>query len=171
MLIIFNSVIAINEYEFEVIEEFIPKTITSSNSDTFFKYHLSCSNEKKETNIYFQSISNSIYYVSLYDDLTQIHKDINGYYTNFKDFIVISYDYLFSFNHLTCNKDYYFIIYKTLYNEEIKNYFQFSIINEETNILNLSPSLSLYYILYPRKSDKAECLFYLFKLLMKQNMF
>jgi len=155
MLIIFYSVIAMNEYEFEVIEEFIPKTITSSNSDKFFKYHLSCGDEKKETNINFQSISNSIYYVSLYDDLTQIHKDKNGYYNNFKDFIIISYEYQFFFKNLTCNKDYYFVIYKTLYNEEIKNYFQFSIINEETNILNLSPSLSLYYILYPRKIDKA----------------
>lgn len=47
--------------EFEEIEEFIPKTFFSDGSDKFFKYYLSCKDEKNKTYIYFQALPSNTY--------------------------------------------------------------------------------------------------------------
>ena len=152
LLLLYYSVKSENGYDFEVIEEFIPKTIFSDGSDKFFKYNLSCKDERKETNFYFQGTGNDFYHLYLYDDVNKIQKDRYGEYMNYTSYEIISYDKNFiPLKNLTCNKDYYFII-RNLKIEGNK-YFHFSIVNEETNKFNLSPSLSLYYTLFPRNRE------------------
>jgi hypothetical protein len=153
------------EYEYEIIEEFIPKTIIFDRADKVIKYHLSCKNERNETSIYFQIITNKDYhYLYFYDDFTKIQKDEKGNYKNYllKE-TIISNKPIITFNSLTCNKDYYFIIHNENYDINIpSSNIQISIVNDETKIFNLSPSLSLDYTLYPRENHKEECFYYSF---------
>ena len=53
LLLLCYSVKSETEYEFEEIEEFIPKTIFSDGLPKFFKYNLSCKVDRKETKICF----------------------------------------------------------------------------------------------------------------------
>ena len=161
LLLLYCSVKSETEPKFEVIEEFIPKTIFFDGSDQFFKYNLSCKDERKETNIYFQTMSNKYYLLYLYDDFTKIKKDENGNYINYTSYETIDYNqYFIPLNNLTCNKNYYFIFSKFKLDIEDKTYFQFSIVNDETNKFNLSPSLSPYFTLLPR--NRTESFYYSF---------
>jgi hypothetical protein len=45
ILLLYYSVKAEYEYEYEIIEDFIPKTIISDRADKIIKYYLSCKNE------------------------------------------------------------------------------------------------------------------------------
>ena len=153
------------EYEYEIIEEFIPKTIIFDRADKIIKYNLSCKNERNENRIYFQIITKKDYhYLYLYDDFTKIQKDEKGNYKNYllKE-TIISNKPVITFNSLTCNKDYYFIIHNENYDIDIpSSNIQISIVNDETKIFNLSPSLSLDYTFYPRENHNEECFYYSF---------
>jgi len=144
LLLLYYSVKTEYENEYELIEEFIPKTIIFNRADKIIKYKLSCKNERNETNVYFQIITNKDYhYLYFYDDFTKIQIDEKG---NFINYIlmrnIISNKPVINFNTLTCNKDYYFIIYKKNYDMNApSSNIQISIINDETKIFNLSPSL------------------------------
>ena len=165
LLLLYYSVKTEYENEYELIEEFIPKTIIFNRADKIIKYKLSCKNERNETSVYFQIITNKDYhYLYFYDDFTKIQMDEKG---NFINYIlmrnIISNKPVINFNTLTCNKDYYFIIYKKNYDMNApSSNIQISIINDETKIFNLSPSLSLDYTLYPRENHKEECFYYSF---------
>ena len=161
LLLLYCSIKSSIEYDEEIFE-FIPKTIISSRSDKIFKYNLSCKDERKETSIYFQAISNNIFTLSIYYDATNIEKNENGYYINYNITETITLNEQFTFKNLTCNHDYYFVIYKRIYDMDKLYYIQFSIINEETNLFNLSPSYSLFYTLFPRKKDQEEHFYYSF---------
>jgi len=154
------------EYEFETIEELIPKTIISTNIDKFFKYHLSCKKGSDKTSINFQSMVNKYsYHLCLYTNLTIIQKDENGYYINCNSSRTTNdRNPVITFNNLTCNEDYYFVIYTKLYqiDNTPSSFIQFSIINKETSIFNLNPSLSRDYTLFPREDSKEECFYYSF---------
>ena len=90
-------------------------------------------------------INMNSYTLLLYSNLSKIEKNDKGSYINFdlRESISLS-NGIITFNNLTCNEDYYFVLYN--YFERIDNkptsYIQFSIINNETNIFNISPSLS-----------------------------
>ena len=153
------------EYEYEIIEDFIPKTIISDRADKIIKYNLSCKNERNKNNIYFQIIKNKDYhYLYFYDDFTKIQKDEKGNYINYLlRETIISNKPVITFNRLTCNKDYYFIIYNEDYDMDTSfSNIQISMVNDETKIFNLSPSLSLNYTLYPRENHKEEIFYYSF---------
>ena len=109
-------------------------------------------------------MSNEYFGLYFYNDFTKIKKDENGKYMNYTSYNGINnYDInLIPFNNLICNNDYYFIIPKYNYNIAKQNYLQISIFNDETNIFNLSPSLSLYYTLFPRNKNKTETFYYCF---------
>ena len=165
LFLLYCSVKAEYENEYEIIEEFIPKTIIFKRADKTIKYKLSCKNERNETNVYFQIITNKDYhYLYFYDDLAKIQMDTKG---NFINYIlrrnISSNKPVINFNNLTCNKDYYFINYNKNYdmNSPFSN-IQISIINDETKIFHLSPLLSLDYTLYPRENHKEECFYYSF---------
>ena len=161
LLLLCYSVKSETEYEFEVIEEFIPKTFFSDGSHKIFKYNLSCKDDRKETNIYFQAMTNDYFFLYLYDNLTKIQKDEHE---NYKDYtsrkMISTNENSIPLNNLTCNKVYYFIILKDSTYIEGNYYCQFSIINDETNKFNLSPSLSLYFTLFPR--NRTESFYYSF---------
>ena len=46
----------------KLCQEFIPKTIIFNRADKIIKYKLSCKNERNETNVYFQIITNKDYH-------------------------------------------------------------------------------------------------------------
>ena len=164
LLLLYYSVKA--EYNYEIIEEFIPKTIVSASIDKILKYHLSCENQRNKTSIKFQTMINmNSYTLLLYSNLSKIEKNDKGSYINFDLRESISFgNEIITFNNLTCNEDYYFVLYN--YFERIDNkptsYIQFSIINNETNIFNISPSLSHDYTLFPREDHTEECFHYFF---------
>jgi len=165
LLILYYSVKANIGYEYEVIDEFVPKLIFSDMPDKIFKYNLLCGDKRNKTNIYFQAMTNGIYSFTIYfyDDFTKIKKDEYGFYKNYTSEKQIPYDKpVIIFNNLSCNKDYYFVISKkfSFYNKG-SVFIQITIFNDETNIFNLSPLLSLDYILFPR-SNKEECFYYSF---------
>jgi len=166
LLVLYYSVKANTESEYEVIDEFVPKLIFSHMTiDKIFKYNLLCGNNRNETNIYFQAMTDYRYNFDLYfyDDFTKIKKDKYGYYTNYTLSKKIN-DSVTIFNNITCNKDYYFTI-TNIFSvwKEVPAFIQISIINDETYNFNLSPLLSQDYILYPRESMLfLESLYYCF---------
>ena len=161
LLLLFYSVKANTEYEYEIIDEFIPKTIIAIDRiEKIFKYELSCKDERNETNIYFQEMSDSFGDLYLYDDFNKIQK-IKEYYQNYTSHESIRWGENISFKNLTCNKDYFFVLEGNNYKEG-QHYFQIWIVNEETQIFNLSPTLSLYYTLFPRIKNKTESFYYSF---------
>ena len=146
------------EYEVdETLIELVPKYYyhLSSNSVKIFKYIPSCKDNIKTKNVYVQT--DGILY--LYSDFSKIEQD--------KDFKFINYDKILNnysnlITGLTCGKDYYFVNFLSLIDDEIFIYnFQIIIINQDENIINLSPLLSNYFSLYPR-TDNEEILYYSF---------
>ena len=166
ILLLYYSVKANSENEYEVIDEFVPKLIYSNMPDKIFKYIALCGEKRNETNIYFQAMTNgrNNFNLFFYDDFTKIQKDKYGYYTNYISITSISEDKpVITFNNKICNKDYYFVIPKRGQNVNIgEDFIQITIFNDETNIFKLSPFLSMDYTLFPRKSEKEECLYYSF---------
>jgi hypothetical protein len=176
LLLLYYSVKAKTENEFEVIDEFVPKLIFSNMPDKIFKYSALCGDKRNETNIYFQGLTNSDsrYYFDIYfyDDFTKIKKDeYHGIYVNYTSKTTIPYDEpVITFNNTKCNKDYYFVIPKKnkIENDIIgESFIQITIFSDETNIFKLSPLLSMDYTLFPRKSKKKNAFLIL---LMNLNM-
>ena len=163
LILLYYSVKTSTDYEYDILDEFIPKTIIDANSDKIFKYHLSCKDERKAPKIYFQVMTNDYFYLLLYDDLNKIYKVGNFYknYTSISSFYYYNNNNII-FNNLTCNKDNYFIIYQRFYDINEQYFYQISIVNEETNIFNLSQLLSPYYFLFPRESNKKESFYFSF---------
>ncbi len=164
LLLLYSSAKSKTENEYEIIDEFIPKVFISDGLDKIFKYTLSCKDERKETNIFFQAMANEYSSLYFYDDFTKIIKDEHGNYMNYTSYNRINDNdkNLIPFNNLTCNNDYYFIIpssYRYIINQ---NCYQISIFNDETNLFNLSPSLSLDYSLFPRNKNRTETFYYCF---------
>ena len=98
----------------------------------------------------------------MYNNFNSIRQK-NGYFTGYnftKNFINSAN---ISFSNLICKKDYYFIISAAgnsfFYTSKLK-YYQVLILSDETNAINLDPSLSDYYYIVPRK--KGENLIYNF---------
>ena len=165
LLILYYSVKANTEYKYEVIDEFVPKLIFPDKSGKILKYNLLCGDKRNETKIYFQAMTNDKYSfgIYLYDDFTKIKKDDYGFYRNYTSRVEIPYDKpVIIFNNTSCNKDYYFaILGMDSLNNKGTTFIQITIFNDETNIFNLSPLLSLDYTFFPR-NNKEECFYYSF---------
>ena len=162
LLLLIYSAKSDTEYKFDLIKEFIPKTIFCDGTDKIFKYNLSCEEWRKESNIYFQIKTNYYKSIYLYDDYEKIKKNENRY-INYTNNSIIDYrNQVIPFNKLTCNKDYYFIVQENYDDMENQYYYQISIVNEETKSFNLSPILSQYYTLVPREKNKGENFYYSF---------
>mgnify|MGYP006873113714 CR=1 FL=1 len=63
------------EYDYEIIEEFIPKTIISGSLDKIFKYHLSCNNGRNKTSINFQSMIMNYAYIQILPKFQKMIRD------------------------------------------------------------------------------------------------
>ena len=146
LLVLYYSVKANAEYEYEVIDEFVPKLIFSNiKLDKIFKYNLLCGDKRNKTNIYFQAMTGYRFSFYLYDDFTKIKKDKYGNYKNYTLCKSIRGPVTI-FNNITCNKDYYFALTNDFsISKEEPTFIQISIINDEIKNFNLSPLLSLDY--------------------------
>ena len=155
----------VKDYDYETLDELIPKTIFLNKSDSYviMRYKSLCAKDHS-TNINFQTTGNfdSIFgYVYLYDDLSKATRNKNGYFLDFNEQNRLNNNIIFK--NIVCQKDYYYIIYYSLKQCHLYNkYLQVTIINEETNIFNLSPISSQYYTFFPRKENRTENFIYEF---------
>ena len=182
-LFLFCYIIQIKaEYSFETIEELIPKSYLfdkfENSSYRILKYTPNCNGntDSNTTNIYFQMYNNKLVrdlYLYYYDNYSNIEQDDNGFFVNHKLKIYLSKSnyyndvyYNIKFDDLICQNDYYFIVFffirQSYFNTVDTKYFLISIINEGSNMINLSPLLSDYYTIIPRKENEVENLFYSF---------
>ena len=181
-LLLFCYIIQIKaEYSFETIEELIPKSYLFDkmeySSYKILKYKPTCKNTDSDmTNIYFQMYSIKLFgefYLYYYDNYSNIEQDENGFFLKHKleiDLEKLNYKseayYNIKFNDLICQKEYYFIVFffaEERYNSALQTkYFLISIVNEGSNMINLSPLLSDYYTIIPRKENEVENLVYSF---------
>lgn len=160
----------------EEIEEFVPKIITSDGKYYFykiFKYHIPYNENFKKTSINIQIDFINDLNIYIYDNLTIVENEAE-YFNNYMDIIKITNkQHFYSTKKLNCDNDYYLVFEYFDYQHyhldyDIKFcYFQIVIINEETNIINISPLLSDYFEIIPRNIYKNETFFII---LMKQNM-
>ena len=156
----------VKDYDYETLDELIPKTIFLNKSDSSYvimKYKALCAKDHS-TNINFQTTGNldiRLGQVYLYDDLSKANLNKDGYFVDFIEENDLYNDIIF--HNITCQKDYYFIILYFMTGFDLYNgYYQVTIINEETNIFNLSPILSQYYTFFPRKENRTENFIYEF---------
>ena len=146
------------EYEVdETLIESVPKYYYhfSFNSFKIFKYIPSCEDNIKTKNVYVQT--DGILY--LYSDFSNIKQDESSKFINYNKHLG---EYSNLVTDLTCGKDYYFVLSINIEGYEIViNRNQITIINQDENIINLSPLLSNYFSLYPR-TEKEEIFYYSF---------
>ena len=156
-----------SEYTFEEIEELVPKLVIKDEYSLFYKilkYHVPYNENSNTTNISLQfSINYFIFSMFLYDNYSKIDQDEKGLFKNYILNIELKKDFL-SLENLNCDTDYYFVFF---YNSiDSRNtfvyYLQIVILNEEKNVINLSPLLSEYFEIMPRNINKGEILFYYF---------
>ena len=165
IFLLFLCFFKVKVYDYETLEELMPKTIFLNKSDSYviMKYKALCAKDHS-TNINFQTTGNfySLFgYVYLYDDLSKATRNKNGYFVDFNEQNRLYNNIIF--NNITCQKDYYFIIlYFETYPHLYNNYYQVTIINEETNIFNLSPISSQYYTFFQRQQKLSENFIYEF---------
>lgn len=165
------------EYNSETIKELTPKSIIFGEFDYFsykiFEYTNFCheNSESNLINVNFQIFTKANYdsHIYLYDNFSSISQDGNGNFVNYisdQEYKDSKVNYIFE--NLNCEKDYYFIFSvimkerSPLYYLYFK-YYQFLIINTETNIINLSPLISDYYSIFPRSNSKIENMIYSFE--------
>ena len=146
------------EYEVdETLIESVPKYYYhfSFNSFKIFKYIPSCEDNIKTKNVYVQT--DGILY--LYSDFSNIKQDESSKFINYNKHLG---EYSNLVTDLTCGKDYYFVLSINIEGYGIViNRNQITIINQDENIINLSPLLSNYFSLYPR-TEKEEIFYYSF---------
>ena len=180
-LLLFCYIIQIKaEYSFETIEELIPESFLFDkfeySSYKILKYTPTCNNTDSDMkNIYFQMYTKNVFeeiYLYYYESYSNIEQDENDFFVKYKvkkDLRKLNYDegyYNILFNDLICQKDYYFIVFfitrENYYYSSSNKYFLISIVNEGSNMINLSPLLSDYYTIIPRKENEVENLVYSF---------
>ena len=155
-----------SEYSFEEIKELVPKLIIKDEYSLFykiFKYHVPYNENYNTTNISLQiSSSNHLFTMFLYDNYSEIVQDQKGLFKNYILDVELRKEF-YSLNNLNCNRDYYLVFFFN--DNSYKTYIfplQIVILNEVTNIINLSPLLSDYFEIIPRNINKSEILFYCF---------
>ena len=146
-----------SNYTFEIIEELLPNYATFDlldfNSFKIFKYIPQCTeyNNNYNRSIYAQILMNYINLkLYLYDNFSNIEQNEDAGFINYLDYRNINKMEAFqveSFDNLFCGKEYYFVISLAskltyCYTE----YFQFTIIDESTDIINISPLLTFVLI-------------------------
>ena len=147
-----------SEYIPEKIEEAIPKNFFfdrfEDSSDKILEYKVFCNFKSSTTNVSFQIFFISALYakIYMYDNFNSIRQK-DGYFADYNFTKNVNNPSNISFNNLICNKDYYFIISILNPNYNFK-YYQVLILSDETNAINLNPSLSDYYYIVPRKNGE-----------------
>ena len=173
VIFIHQDLVISTNYNFEIIEELIPKTIffksDDFNSFKIFQYIPSCSeNDKYQKSIYLQilSIQRDKINIYAYDDFSQISQKNDSIFENFINHVRI-YNWFESvlFMNLDCKKEYYFVMLL-----EKERYFfehfptlsglQLTIIDSQKNIIQLTPELSDIFSFHQRNKNHQEIIFY-----------
>ena len=149
-------------YDFDEITEQVPKALLFDMLESFpykiLKYHTFCSDNSNSStiNITFQIYSKKFRRINLYkyDSLSDIKREENGTFSNSTP-MEINSNSIIPFNDLICDTDYFFVL-STISSPKIlsKLYFQLYsilILDETTNIINISPLKSDYYTIVPRE--------------------
>ena len=166
-IFLINVVSSKTEYDYEEIDEMVPKHVVSNNMNYSFykiyKYHIPFNQNSKTTNITIHLFSNNYFNIYLYNNFDNIAQDARGYFKNYISNVKFNKN-IIRFNNLNCNTDYYFVFDdSTYYSQDVfALYLQVTFINEETDIINLNPKLSHYYSIIPRNENKEEKLNYCF---------
>ena len=154
-----------SNYTFEIIEELLPNYATFDlldfNSFKIFKYIPQCTeyNNNYNRSIYAQLLMNYINLkLYLYDNFSNIEQNEDAGFINYLDYRNINNMEAFqveSFDNLFCGKEYYFVIsLASKLTHCYTEYFQFTIIDESTDIINISPLKSDSFAFIGRKSKE-----------------
>ena len=154
-----------SNYTYEIIEELIPNYATFDlldfNAFKIFKYIPKCTENNNNYNksINAQIIMYMVYMeLYLYDNFSKIEQNEDASFINYLDYRNI-YNWedfqVESFHNLICGKEYYFVT-SLAYKLATCNtrYFQFTIIDESTDIINISPLISDRFAFIGRKSKE-----------------
>ena len=153
-----------NNYTFEIIEELVPNYATFDlldfNAFKIYQYIPQCTEYNNyNRSLYAQLIMNYIHLnLYLYDNFSSIEQDEDARFINsldYRNFYNWEDFQVESFHNLICGKEYYFVISlasKLTYCDT--RYFQFTIIDESTEIINISPLLSERFAFIGRKSKE-----------------
>ena len=153
-----------NNYTFEIIEELVPNYATFDlldfNAFKIYQYIPQCTEYNNyNRSLYAQLIMNYIHLnLYLYDNFSSIEQDEDARFINsldYRNFYNWEDFQVESFHNLICGKEYYFVISlasKLTYWDT--RYFQFTIIDESTEIINISPLLSERFAFIGRKSKE-----------------
>ena len=165
LLVIFihqDFIISIN-YNFEIIEELIPKTIIFKSDDLnpfkIFQYIPSCpENDNYQKSIYLQMLNTrrGTQHIYIYDDFSKIAQKSNSEFENYIDHLTTySSERSVLFSNIDCKKKYYFVIllevsrYSSEYFPTLSG-IHFNIIDGENGIINVSPELSDIFSFHQR---------------------
>ena len=137
------------KYEYETIEEIIPKSSSLYFKEKSYKIYEYIPSENigaeknKTKSIYIKLYASSIVGIFIYDEYSKIKQDSIGNFINYKEYIILSDD-VEKFDDFIINKNYYFVLYYNKFNNNPIDY-RFLILNEINDIIQLNPSLSKEY--------------------------
>ena len=140
------EIVICKQYDFEPIEEIIPKSsiLFVPNSYKIYEYSPSFNkNLNKTKSIYIKIYANSILHIYIYDNYSKIAQDSDGDFINYT-IPMGGEDYFKKLENLNNDKKYYFVLYNWGMNNRPIDY-QFFILDEINDIIQLNPSLSNDY--------------------------
>ena len=161
LLLIIILPILFQAYEYENLEVLTAYNLIFSKGKgdhKVFKYTPICDDQNTSIqNIYVQGVSSIPFYLSIYDDDSQIKfTDEDGYINYISQYSLKTN--VKEIKDLICNKNYYFVVYIMDYDIAFT---QFSILSGEVDTIDIS-SLSESLTLFQR-TEKEEILFFLSK--------
>ena len=147
LLIIFvlNIISSLIQSEYEIIEDYNPyfEIFNAINIPLYkiYKYKPSCNVKlNSKTNVYIYIESNKELYLYKYSNASKIEQDYDGNFINSdKKIYLTQNNNIIKIEDLECEKIYYFIFSYLDFVEEYNSYFfEFSFMNENTDIIDIS---------------------------------
>jgi len=163
LIFIFNFFYAL-EFDFESIEDYIPKTsilhLNNSFSFKIFEYIPKCSEDQKETkNIFIQIYTSNRVVLFIYDNETKIEQNKEGQFINFKYKNIFSND-VKKYKDFICKEKYYFVVVNDNINSFVPILFQLSVLddnnNNNANLITTSQDYTFF-----QRTNNTENLFYI----------
>ena len=147
MLFAFKIIISV-KYEFEPIKEIIPKSASllyPGNSYKIYEYIPLLNNGlkdmKERKSVYINIYASSYFYIYIYDNYSKIGQNDENKFINYIDVLEYS-DKSKKLENLICNKAYYFVLFNKEGGWDNPVDYQFFILDEINDIIQLNPSLS-----------------------------
>ena len=144
--LIFKIIICIH-YEFEPIEEIFPKSsslLYPGSSYKIYEYIPPPNSLNEEISKYIKIYSSYSIDIYIYDNYSKIEQDYSGSFIYYIDEMSYKNDDIKKLDYLISNKTYYFVLHNNGYNNYPIDY-QFLILGEINNVIQLNPELSSNY--------------------------